>query len=167
MKKIITIIVFGLTLISCGSKIKYINQTNATEMREPFKAKDFQDNNNEFYSIRNAVGTNLNAIKAEALAAAQAEFSQRILVALQSAANLKLANSNQISSSNFNLKLDAIGNSSVKKIKIVDSKIFTRNNNNNNLITYDYWCVYKVDLIEVIDLANKSDLGFKLDNDDF
>jgi hypothetical protein len=167
MKKIITIIVFGVTLMSCGSKIKYINQTNATEMREPFKAKDFQDNNNEFYSIRNSVGTNLNVIKAEALAAAQAEFSQRISVALQSAANLKLANSNQISSSNFNLKLDAIGNSSVKRIKIVDSKIFTRNNNNNNLITYDYWCVYKVDLNEVIDLANKSDLGFKIDNDDF
>jgi hypothetical protein len=166
MKKIITIIVFGILLMSCGSKIKYINQTNATEMREPFKAKDFQDNNNEFYSIRNSVGTNLNVIKAEALAAAQAEFSQRISIALQSAANLKLANSNQTSSSNFNLKLDAIGNSSVKKIKIVDSKIFTRNNN-NNLITYDYWCVYKVDLNEVIDLANRSDLGFKVDNDDF
>ena len=167
MKKIITIIVCGIILISCGSKIKYTDQTNLKEMKEPFKQKDFEDNNNEFYSIRNSTGTNLNVIKSEALAAAQAEFSQRIVVALQSAANLKLANSNMKSSSNFNLKLEAIGNSSIKKIKIVDSKIYTRENNDNNLTIYDYWCVYKVDLSEVIDLANRSNLGFELNNDDF
>ena len=169
MRQIITLIFLSLFLFSCGTKIKYVKQTNATEMKEPFKAKNFVDTNTEFYSIRNSVGTNLNVIKAEATAAAQADFSQRIVIELQSIANLKLENSNQSSSSNFNLKLDAIGKSSVKKMKIVDSKIYTRGESSkeNNLISYDYWVVFKVDLIEVAQLVNKSNLGFNVSEKDF
>lgn len=167
MKRIILIFSITSLLFSCGSKVKYTKETKATELKEPFKAKNFQDTDTEFFSIRNSVGTNLNAIKAEALAAAQADFSQRIVVALKSLAELKLSNKNEVSSSDFNLKLNAIGNNSVKKIKIVDSKIYTRGKQEDKSKTkYDYWAVYKVELDEVVKLANSSNLGFEVTKDD-
>lgn len=161
MKRIILFLIVPVFLFSCGAKVKYVNETNATELKEPFKANNFQDTDTEFYSIRNSVGTNLNAIKAEALAAAQADFSQRIVVALKSIAELKLTNRNEVSTSNFNAMLNAVGNNSIKKIKIVDSKVYTRGKQNGNSQTkYDYWAVYKVELIEVVKIVNNSNLGF-------
>ena len=167
MKRIILFLIVPVFLFSCGAKVKYVNETNATELKEPFKANNFQDTDTEFYSIRNSVGTNLNAIKAEALAAAQADFSQRIVVALKSIAELKLTNRDEISSSDFNTKLNAIGNSSIKKIKIVDSKIYTRGKQKGTSLTkYDYWAVYKVELVEVVKIANSSNLGFNVSADE-
>ena len=167
MKKIITIIVFGIFLTSCGSKMKYTKLTEATEVKQPFKKENYEDTDSEFYSVNSSKGTNLNVIKAEALAAAQAAFSERIVVTLKSAADLKLANSNAISSSNFIVKLNTVGNSAVKKIKIVDSKLFTLGSNKKDLITYEYWAVYKVNLSDVIEIANNSNLGFDLNSNDF
>lgn len=168
MKRIILTLTVSIFLFSCGSKVKYVKETGATELKEPFKAKNFEDTDTEFYSIRNSLGTNLNAIKAEALAAAQADFSQRIVVALKSIAELKLTNKDEISTSDFNLKLNAIGDNSIKKIKIEDSKIYTRGNQKGNTQTkYDYWAVYKVKLNEVVKLANSSNLGFEVTEDDF
>jgi hypothetical protein len=168
MKRIILMLTVSIFLFSYGCKVKYVKETGAKEMKEPFKAKNFQDTDTEFYSIRNSVGTNLNAIKAEALAAAQADFSQRIVVALKSIAKLKLSNKDKISTSDFNLKLNAIGDNSIKKIKIVDSEIYTRGNQKGNTKTkYDYWAVYKVNLDEVVKLANNSSLGFEVTEDDF
>lgn len=161
MKRIILFLIVPVFLFSCGAKVKYVNETNATELKEPFKANNFQDTDTEFYSIRNSVGTNLNAIKAEALAAAQADFSQRIVVALKSIAELKLTNRDEVSTSNFNAMLNAVGNNSIKKIKIVDSKVYTRGKQNRNSQTkYDYWAVYKVELSEVVKIVNNSNLGF-------
>lgn len=168
MKRIILMLAVSIFIFSCGSKVKYVKETGATELKEPFKAKNFQDTDTEFYSIRNSVGTNLNAIKAESLAAAQADFSQRIVVALKSIADLKLTNKDEISTSDFNLKLNAIGDNSIKKIKIVDSKIYTRGAQKGSTQTkYDYWAVYKVELNEVVKLANSSNLGFEVAKDDF
>ena len=168
MKKAILILSIVFTITSCGSKVKYIKETKAIEIKEPFKSQDYQDSDTEFYSIRNSVGTNLNAIKAEALAAAQADFSQRIVVTLKSIAELKLTNKDEISTSNFSSSLNAIGSSSVKKIKIIDSKIYTRGvTKGQNQIKYDYWVVYKVDLNEVIKQVNNSNLGFNVSKDDF
>jgi hypothetical protein len=168
MKKAILILSIVFTITSCGSKVKYLKETNASELKEPFKAKNYQDTDTEFYSIRNSVGTNLNAIKAEALAAAQGEFSQRIKVNLKSIAELKLTNKDEVSTSNFSSSLNAIGSSSVKKIKIIDSKIYTRGRTEGkNKIKYDYWVVYRVDLNEVIKQVNNSNLGFNVSKDDF
>lgn len=168
MKRIILMLTVSIFLFSCSSKVKYVKETGASELKEPFKANKFEDTDTEFYSIRNSVGTNLNAIKAEALAAAQADFSQRIVVALKSIAELKLTNKDEISTSDFNLKLNAIGDNSIKKIKIVDSKIYTRGNQKGNTQTkYDFWAVYKVELSEVVKLANSSNLGFEVSQDDF
>lgn len=168
MKRIILILTASVFLFSCGSKVNYVKETNASELKEPFKARDYEDTDSEFYSIRNSVGTNLNVVKAEALANAQADFSQRIVVALQSIANQKLSNKDEASSSEFNLKLDAIGNNSIEKIKVVDSKIYTRGKDKNNDKTkYDYWAVYKVELKEVVNMANNSNLGFDVSTEDF
>jgi hypothetical protein len=168
MKRIILILTVSVFLFSCGTKVNYVKDTGSSEIKEPFKAKDFQDTDTEFYSIRNSVGTNLNAIKAESLAAAQADFSQRIVVALKSIAELKLTNKDEASTSDFNLKLNGIGSNTIKKIKIVDSKIYTRGNQKGSTNTkYDYWAVYKVELAEVVKLANSSNLGFEVTTEDF
>ena len=168
MKKVILTLSIILSITSCGSKVNYLKETKSVELKEPFKAKDYQDSDTEFYSIRNSVGTNLNAIKAEALAAAQADFSQRIVVSLKSIAELKLTNKDEVSTSNFSSSLNAIGSSSVKKIKIIDSKIYTRGvTKGQNQIKYDYWAVYRVDLSEVIKNVNNSNLGFSVSKDDF
>lgn len=168
MKKAILTLSIILSITSCGSKVNYLKETKSVELKQPFKEKDYQDSDTEFYSIRNSVGTNLNAIKADALAAAQADFSQRIVVSLKSIAELKLTNKDEVSTSNFSSSLNAIGSSSVKKIKIIDSKIYTRGvTKGQNQIKYDYWVVYRVDLSEVIKNVNNSNLGFSVSKDDF
>ena len=166
--KTFTLFLITMCLISCGSKAKYVKETGAVEMKEPFKAQDFRDTNREFYSIRNAVGTGLSAVKAEASSAAQADLAQRIQNTLQNIAGLKLSNSNEVSTQVFKQKLVAVSNSSVSKIMIVDSKIFMRENSDKNGPTkYDYWAVYKVNLNEVVKAANMANLDFNLTLDDF
>jgi len=39
MKKAILILSIVFTITSCGSKVKYLKETNASELKEPFKAK--------------------------------------------------------------------------------------------------------------------------------
>ena len=166
--KTLTFFLITMCLVSCGSKAKYVKETGAVEMKEPFKAQDFRDSNREFFSIRNAVGTDLTAVKNSANIAAQSDFAQRIQNTLQNIAGLKLSNSNEASTNEFNQKLLAVSKSSVSKMMLVDSKIFMRENPDKNSPTkYDYWGVYKVNLNEVVKAANMANLDFNLTLDDF
>lgn len=149
MKLKISIIVLFTLLVSCSIQ-KATNGQSSVEVELPFSKKKYPDTNQSFSVIVNAVGTNLNAIKSQALADAQFNLAQRAISIINSHLALELSNaeekSNSISRLNSVSKSDVFAN----KIVLVDNKTLVREDGK-----YDYWAVFSVSLEDVTKIINK------------
>mgnify|MGYP001058050796 CR=1 FL=1 len=156
MKKINYILVI-LLLVSCGS-LNYVKEENLKEVKMPFKENNYEDNEEEFFTIQNATGNNLNIIRNRVLLAAKTDLSGKIKTMINSIGNQNLSFDNGNERETFDQKSTAISKQSIDKIIKVDSKTFKKENDNS----YDYWVVYKVKLEDVIPLINSENIGFEL-----
>ena len=161
MKKILFILIIILNT-SCKSSINYLKDGEFKELKMPYSVKDYPDSSEEFYSIVNASGTNLNINRNRALLEAKTYLSGRIKTIINSVANQKLSFSNDIESEEFDQKATSISNQSIQKIIKVDSKIYKQKSGDK----YDLWVVYKVSLDDVVAIINDSVLGFDISTDD-
>jgi cell wall-associated NlpC family hydrolase len=152
---------FFLIPLVLGCSVQNINRASSEvyEIKLPFEKKDYPDTNKAISVITNAVGTNLNSIKSQALADAQFNISQRAISLVQSHLKLLLSNSNELSESST--KLNSISKSNVfaNKITLVDTKSFVKENGK-----YEYWAVFSVDLEDITKIINKKvNLNLKKD----
>ena len=138
MKKILLILIIVL-ITSCKSSINYLKDGEFKELKMPYSVKDYPDSSEEFYSIVNASGTNLNINRNRALLEAKTYLSGRIKTIINSVANQKLSFSNDIESEEFDQKATSISNQSIQKIIKVDSKVYKQKSGDK----YDLWVVYK------------------------
>lgn len=161
MKKILFILIIVLTT-SCKSSINYLKDGEFKELKMPYSVKDYPDSSEEFYSIVNASGTNLNINRNRALLEAKTYLSGRIKTIINSVANQKLSFNNDIESEEFDQKATSVSNQSIQKIIKVDSKIYKQKSGDK----YDLWVVYKVSLDDVVTIINDSVLGFDISTDD-
>ena len=129
----------------------------------PFQEKDYPDSEKEFYSIQNAKGTNMNINRNRVLMAAKTDLSGKIKTIISTIANQELEFDNSNESESFDNKATSISQQSMVKIVKIDSKTFREKDGDK----YDYWAVYKVELDDVINLINDSNLGFIVDSDSF
>ena len=160
MKKIILL---TLVILFCSCKsINYLKEGDFKEVKMPFQVKDYPDSAEEFYSIVNATGANMNINRNRALLEAKAYLSGRIKTVMNTVANQKLSFSNDNESEAFDQKATSISKQSIEKIIKVDSKIYREKSGDK----YDFWVVYKVALDDVIGLINDSDLGLNINSDD-
>lgn len=155
--KISSLILFTLVL-SCSIQ-KPITEQSSVELKLPFNKKDYPDTNQSFFVIVNAVGTNLNAVKSQALADAQFNLAQRAISIIESHLELKLSNADEQSKSMS--RLNSISKSDVfaNKIVLVENKTFIKDNGK-----YDYWAVFSVSLEDVTKNINKK-ADLNLDKD--
>lgn len=156
MKKFIAPFVVILFLTTSCKSLKYVKEENLVSIKMPFEEKDFVDTNEEFYTIQNAVGNNMNINKNRVLMAAKTDLSGKIKTVINSIASQKLAFNNFNESEVFDAKATAVSQQSIEKIIKVDSKTLRRKEDK----LYDYWAVYKVYLEDVTSLINSADLGF-------
>lgn len=155
--KISSLILFTVVL-SCSIQ-KPITEQSSVELKLPFNKKDYPDTNQSFFVIVNAVGTNLNAVKSQALADAQFNLAQRAISIIESHLELKLSNADEQSKSMS--RLNSISKSDVfaNKIVLVENKTFIKDNGK-----YDYWAVFSVSLEDVTKNINKK-ADLNLDKD--
>lgn len=156
MKKINFILVI-LLLVSCGS-LNYVKEENLKEVKMPFNENNYEDNEEEFFTIQNATGNNLNIIRNRVLLAAKTDLSGKIKTMINSIGNQNLSFDNGNERETFDQKSTTISKQSIDKIIKVDSKTFKKENDNS----YDYWVVYKVKLEDVIPLINSENIGFEI-----
>ena len=79
----------------------------------PFQVKDYPDSAEEFYSIVNATGANMNINRNRALLEAKAYLSGRIKTVMNTVANQKLSFSNDNESEAFDQKATSISKQSI------------------------------------------------------
>ena len=156
MKKINFLLVI-LLLVSCGS-LNYVKEENLKEVKMPFNENNYEDNEEEFFTIQNATGNNLNIIRNRVLLAAKTDLSGKIKTMINSIGNQNLSFDNGNERETFDQKSTTISKQSIDKIIKVDSKTFKKENDNS----YDYWVVYKVKLEDVIPLINSENIGFEI-----
>ena len=156
MKKFIVPFLVILFLASSCKSLNYVKEENLVSIKMPFEEKDFMDTNEEFYTIQNAVGNNMNINRNRVLMAAKTDLSGKIKTVINSIATQKLAFNNFNESEVFDAKATAISQQSIEKIIKVDSKTLRQKKDK----LYDYWAVYKVSLEDVTSLINSADLGF-------
>ena len=165
IKKINYILVI-LLLVGCGT-FNYVKEENLQSVKMPFQENDYKDNEEEFFTIQNATGTNMNIIRNRVLLAAKTDLSGKIKTMINSIGNQNLSFDNGNERETFDQKSTSISKQSIDKIIKVDSKTFKKKNDNS----YDYWVVYKVKLEDVIPLINSKNIGFELNkqmiSDDF
>lgn len=156
MRKINFLLVI-LLLVSCGS-LNYVKEENLKEVKMPFNENNYEDNEEEFFTIQNATGNNLNIIRNRVLLAAKTDLSGKIKTMINSIGNQNLSFDNGNERETFDQKSTTISKQSIDKIIKVDSKTFKKENDNS----YDYWVVYKVKLEDVIPLINSENIGFEI-----
>lgn len=146
-------------VLSCS--IQKINKpsSEARELKLPFEKKDYPDSNKTISVISNAIGTNLNSLKSQALADAQFNIAQRSISLVQSHLKLQLSNSEELSENNSKLNSISKSNVFVNKIILKDSKFFIKENGK-----YEYWAVFSINLDDVIKILNiKANLNLDKD----
>jgi hypothetical protein len=141
---------------SCGS-FKYL--PNLNEIKPPFDKRNFQDTDKSFFVISNSSGSNINAIKSNTIALAQAELSQRIEYSIGNYVNLNMRNNNNTSLISSELNSIIQSNIFLNKIKIVESKLFKKND------VYEYWAVYKINISDVVSIVNSLTKSIELKPD--
>lgn len=147
-----------LTVVLSCSTQKPINEQSTVELKLPFSKKEYPDTNQAFSVIVNATGTNLNAVKSQALADAQFNLAQRAMSIIESHLKLKLSNANEQSRSMSRLNSVSKSNVFANKIFLIDDKSFIKENGK-----YDYWAVFSVRLDDVTKIINKK-ADLNLDN---
>jgi cell wall-associated NlpC family hydrolase len=149
MKLKISGLIFLTLVMSCSIQ-KPLTEQSKDELKLPFNKKNYPDTHQSFFVIVNAVGTNLNAVKSQALADAQFNLAQRALSIIESHLEIKLSNADEQSKSIS--KLNSISKSDVfaNKIVLVENKSFIKENGK-----YDYWAVFSVSLEDVTKIINK------------
>lgn len=146
-------------VLSCS--IQNINKASseARELKLPFEKKDYPDSNKTISVISNAIGTNLNSLKSQALADAQFNIAQRAISLVKSHLELQLSNSEELSENNSKLNSISKSNVFVNKIILKDSKFFIKENGK-----YEYWAVFSINLDDVIKILNiKANLNLDKD----
>ena len=156
MKKINYILII-LLLVSCGS-LNYVKEENLKEVKMPFNEKDYEDNEEEFFTIQNATGSNMNIIRNRVLLAAKTDLSGKIKTMINTIANQNLSFDSGSERESFDQKSTSISKQSIDKMIKVDSKTLRKKDDNS----YDYWVVYKVKLEDVIPLLNSENLGLDI-----
>lgn len=146
-----------LLLVGCGT-FNYVKEENLQSVKMPFQENDYKDNEEEFFTIQNATGTNMNIIRNRVLLASKTDLSGKIKTMINSIGNQNLSFDNGNERETFDQKSTSISKQSIDKIVKVDSKTFKKKNDNS----YDYWVVYKVKLEDVIPLLNSQNLGFDI-----
>jgi hypothetical protein len=165
MKKIIFIgIAFSFVLFSCKT-LNYAKEENKKEVKLPFEKKDYPDTDIEYYSIENAEGPILSILRSQVLTQAKNVLSQRISSKINGIADIELQSMNSNQKIQFKNKSQQIVNQSMTKVKLVDTKVFRQKQKDGD--DYDFWAVYKIEIDDVVELVNQSDLGFSVDNDSF
>lgn len=158
MKLKISCLILFTVVLSCSIQ-KPLTEQSTVELKLPFNKKDFPDTNQSFSVIVNAVGTNLNAVKSQALADAQFNLAQRATSIIESHLELKLSNADEQSKSMS--RLNSVSKSDVfaNKIVLVENKTFIKDNGK-----YDYWAVFSVSMKDVTRIINKkADLSLEQD----
>jgi cell wall-associated NlpC family hydrolase len=151
--RFILLLVFFLE--SCGSF-----KTSERVIKTPFDKRDYPDTDVVFNVISSSIGTNINAIKSNAIAQAQASLSQRIQYSINSYLNLDLSNTNNTSSISSELKSITESNVFFNKIRIVDSRIFNRGDNK-----YEYWGVYSIKISDIVNIVNGLSKSFEINSE--
>lgn len=149
------IILLLIFLESCGSF-----KTSEHVIKTPFDKSDYPDTDVVFNVIASSIGTNINAIKSNAIAEAQASLSQRIQYSINSYLNLDLSNTKNTSSNSSELKSITESNVFFNKIQTIDSKIFNRGDNK-----YEYWGVYSIKISDVVNIVNGLSKSFEIDSE--
>jgi hypothetical protein len=163
-KIIILILTIGFVSFSCKT-LNYAKEEDKKEIKLPFEVKDYPDTETEFYSIQNAKGESLSILRARILTLAKNDLSQKIKTNILSIANVELQFKNSNESEEFNAKAQSISNQSMTKVILVDTKVLRQKQ--KDVDDYDFWAVYKIEIDDVVKLANDSNLGFTVDIDDF
>ncbi|MBT7624406.1 MAG: hypothetical protein HN595_07730 [Flavobacteriaceae bacterium] len=160
MKKIIyflTLMVFTFSVESCKT-VTYAKEENLVRVVTPFEQKDFPNTVDEFYTIQNAKGNNMNILRNRVLMMAKTQLAGEIKTRIVNIANQQLVFNDSVQSEAFDQKSTTVSNLSMAKIMLVDSEVLREKDGTD----YDYWVVYKILLEDVVEVINSSDLGITI-----
>ena len=161
MKKTIyflTLMIFTFSLESCKT-VTYAKEENLVKVITPFEQKDFPNTVEEFYTIQNAKGTNMNILRNRVLMMAKTQLAGEIKTRIANIANQQLVFNDSVQSESFDQRSTTVSNLSMAKIILVDSEVLRERDGTE----YDYWVVYKILLEDVVEVINNSDLGLTVD----
>jgi hypothetical protein len=150
--------VFTFSVESCKT-VTYAKEENLVRVVTPFEQKDFPNTVDEFYTIQNAKGNNMNILRNRVLMMAKTQLAGEIKTRILNIANQQLVFNDSLQSEAFDQKSTTISNLSMAKIMLVDSEVLREKDGTD----YDYWVVYKILLEDVVEVINSSDLGLKID----
>jgi|TARA_Y100000385_G_C12886114_1_gene547888 hypothetical protein len=149
--------VFTFSVESCKT-VTYAKEENLVRVVTPFEQKDFPNTVDEFYTIQNAKGNNMNILRNRVLMMAKTQLAGEIKTRIVNIANQQLVFNDSVQSEAFDQKSTTVSNLSMAKIMLVDSEVLREKDGTD----YDYWVVYKILLEDVVEVINSSDLGITI-----
>ena len=156
--------IFTFSLISCNT-VKYAKNENLAENKLPFEQSDYPSSDTEYYTIQNVKGSNMTMIRTRALSAAKAILSGQIKTKVLNIASTELSYNDGEEREASEQRIGEASTLSMAKVQLVDSKLFSDKEGEKD--TYDYWTVYRIIIDDVVDIINKSNLGFTVNSSDF
>tara|TARA_B100001250_G_C19760616_1_gene772281 strand:- start:965 stop:1480 length:516 start_codon:yes stop_codon:yes gene_type:complete len=167
MKKIISItalMVFIFSVVSCNT-VKYAKNENLAENKLPFEQSDYPSSDTEYFTIQNVKGSNMSLLRTRALSLAKTILSGQIKGKVLNIAVTELSFNDGEERESAEQRIEEASALSIAKVQLVDSKLFSDKEGEKD--TYDYWTVYRIIIDDVVDIINKSDLGFTVNPSDF
>lgn len=161
MKKIILISVLSIFIFSSCKSINYMKEEDLKEIKLPFEAKDYPNTSESFYAIENAKGSNLSVLRNMVQMQAKVNLSNALKFKINSITDQRQSGAQGQTTASFQQQASSVIDQSIEKMILLDSKTLRVKEGNQ----YDYWGVYKLDILDVVRNINQQ-LGTQIKPED-
>lgn len=143
-------------IFGCSPKINYVKLHESKELKMPFNKKDFEDTDNEFYSIQSTKGTGAkSAIAKMNTLKAKADLTFKLKSHISSVINSEGQGSDNSNFSNrFKSATESSVNSFVERLKLVEEKWYVVGTSSSGKEEYELWQVYSLAVDNVTEVAS-------------
>lgn len=160
MKPLKFLLIIFISFTSCKS-LNYLKEEGLKEVQLPFEKKNYPNNNQSFFAIENAKGTNLSVLRNMVQMQAKVNLANALKFNISSVTTQNQSGSQGQTNASFQQKANSVIDQSIEKIVLIDSKVFRIKEG----IQYDYWAVFQLDIRDVVKNLNEQ-LGTNLRPED-
>ena len=158
---LIIFIYSGCSLIKESSKIEYGKNNSNIELKLPYNSNDYLNDGNTFYSIENAKGSNLSVLRNMVQMQAKVNLANALKFKINSITDQRQSGTQGQTTASFQQQASSVIDQSIEKMILLDSKTLRVKEGNQ----YDYWGVYKLDILDVVRNLNQQ-LGTQIKPED-
>jgi len=138
-----------------------MKEEDLKEIKLPFEEKDYPNTSESFYAIENAKGSNLSVLRNMVQMQAKVNLANALKFKINSITDQRQSGTQGQTTASFQQQASSVIDQSIEKMILIDSKTLRVKEGNQ----YDYWGVYKLDILDAVRNINQQ-LGTQIKPED-